>query len=151
MDSLLSQTAVYALRAMSWLTLLSSEEPVRACDLAERCGVPGHYLSKILHRLVLAGILESSKGKGGGFALVLPADAISFRDVLTAVDAFPTEKRCAFGWGACNAARPCPLHDKWTAMSEEFRDWADTTTFAGLGELTHIGRRRRGASRRSKK
>ncbi len=146
MDSLLSQTAVYALRAMAWLALHSSEEPVRACDLAERCGVPGHYLAKILRRLVLAGILESSKGKGGGFVLVLPADAISFKDVLTAVDAFPTEKRCAFGWGTCNAACPCPLHDKWTAMSEEFRDWAATTTFAELNELTHSGRRRREAS-----
>ncbi len=137
MDSLLSQTAEYALRAMAWLALLSSEEPVRAGDLAERSGVPGHYLAKILRRLVLAGILESSKGKGGGFALALPADAISFKDVLTAVDAFPTEKRCAFGWGACNAARSCPLHDKWTAMSEEFRDWAATTTFAELGQLSH--------------
>ncbi len=150
MDSLLSQTAEYALRAMAGLVLLSSEEPVRASDLAKRCGVPGHYLAKILRRLVLAGILESSKGKGGGFALVLPADAISFKDVLTAIDAFPTKKRCAFGWGACNATRPCPLHDKWTAMSEEFRDWAATTTFAELGELTHSGRRRRKASRRSK-
>ncbi len=150
MDSILSQTAVYALRAMAWLVLLSSEEPVRASDLAERSGVPGHYLAKILRRLVLAGILESSKGKGGGFALVLPADAISFKDVLTAVDAFPTIRRCAFGWGACNAASRCPLHDKWTAMSEEFRDWAATTTFAGLGELSHSGLRRQEASRRSK-
>ncbi len=145
MDSILSQTAVYALRAMAWLVLLSSEEPVRASDLAKRCDVPGHYLAKILRRLVLAEILESSKGKGGGFALALPADAISFKDVLTAVDAFPTKRRCAFGWGACNAARACPLHDKWTVMSEEFRDWAATTTFAELGELSH-GRVDLGAS-----
>ena len=137
MDGILSQTAEYAVRAMAWLALLSSEEPVRASDLAERSGVPSHYLAKILRRLVLAGILESSKGKGGGFALVLPADAISFKDVLTAVDAFPTKRRCAFGWGACNAARYCPIHDKWTAMSEKFRDWAATTTFAELGEPSH--------------
>jgi Rrf2 family protein len=150
MDSLLSQTAEYALRAMAGLVLLSPEEPMRAGDLAKRCGIPSHYLAKILRRLVLAEILESSKGKGGGFALVLPADAISFKDVLTAVDAYPTEKRCAFGWGVCNAARPCPLHDKWTAMSEKFRDWAATTTFAELGELAHSSRRRRGALRRSK-
>ncbi len=77
------------------------------------------------------------RGKGGGFVLVLPADAISFKDVLTAVDAFPTKRRCAFGRGDCNAARPCPLHDKWTAMSDEFRDWATRTTFAELGDLSH--------------
>lgn len=145
MESFLSQTAEYALRATAWLVLLSAEEPVRARDLAERSGVPGDYLAKILRRLVLAGILESRRGKAGGFTLLRPADAISFKDVLAAVDAFPTESRCAFGWGACSSARPCPLHDAWTSMSEEFEEWAATTTFADLGELTRSARRRAAA------
>ncbi len=136
MESFLSQTAEYALQATAWLALLSSEEPVPARYLVERSGVPGHYLSKILRRLVLAGILESQKGKAGGFTLARPPHAISFKDVLLAVDAFPVAGRCAFGWGECNAAIPCPLHVPWTAISEEFRDWAAGTTFAELGPLS---------------
>ena len=107
-------------------------------------------LAKILRRLVLAGILESRKGKAGGFTLARSADAISFEDVLAAVDALPIANHCAFGWGACNATRPCPLHDMWTAMTEEFRDWAATTTFADLGELHSTTRRGSRASRRRK-
>lgn len=142
MDSFLSQTGEYALRATAWLALLSSEEPVRARDLAEHSGVPGHYLSKILRRLVLAGILKSQKGKAGGFVLAHLPSAISFKDVLVAVDAFPVTGRCAFGWGACNADSPCPLHGPSTAINEEFRNWAANTTFAELGSLSRSGQRR---------
>jgi Rrf2 family protein len=139
---LLSQTGEYALRATAWLVLLSPESPVRARDLAERSGVPEHYLAKILRRLVLAGVLESRKGKTGGFTLARPADSISFRDVLAAVDEFPTANRCAFGWGACSPSEPCPLHEPWTAMTEWFRNWAAATTFSDLGELLDSGLRR---------
>jgi Rrf2 family protein len=124
--------------------LLSSEEPVRARDLAEHSGVPSHYLSKILRRLVLAGILKSQKGKTGGFKLARSPDAITFKDVLLAVDAFPISERCAFGWDKCNATSPCPLHGPWKAISEEFSEWAAKTTFAELGALSHSALRRYG-------
>jgi len=68
---LLSQTAEYALRAMAWLATVSGDEPVRAVDLSSATGIPTHYLSKVLRRLVLANLLESQKGQGGGFSLSL--------------------------------------------------------------------------------
>jgi len=141
MDSFLSQTGEYALRATAWLSLLSSEEPVRARDLADHTGVPSHYLSKILRRLVLADILKSQKGKAGGFTLAHPPHAITFKDVLIAVDAFRASERCAFGWGACNAENPCPLHGPSTAINEEFHNWAANTTFAQLGDLSRNNQR----------
>lgn len=141
-ERFLSQTSEYALRATACLALLSPSAPMRARDLAEHSGIPGHYLAKILGRLVRAGVLESRKGRGGGFSLSRPPGKITFEQVLSAVDTFPLSNHCAFGWGACNAARPCPLHDSWTEMNDEFSDWAATTTFADLRELPR-GRRRR--------
>jgi len=145
-DSLLSQTAEYALRAMAWITLRSPDRPVLARDLSMQTSIPGQYLSKILRRLVLAGILESRKGRGGGFTLARPPARISFRDVLEAVDAYPAEDRCAFGWGACNSRRPCPLHGSWGSMATAFREWATRTRFEGLGGVPALrwnGRRMR--------
>ncbi|MBW2295571.1 MAG: Rrf2 family transcriptional regulator, partial [Deltaproteobacteria bacterium] len=65
----LSQTAEYALRAMAWLATAPTREPVRAKDLSVATGIPSHYLSKVMRRLVLAGLLISQKGQGGGFLL----------------------------------------------------------------------------------
>jgi Rrf2 family protein len=129
---LLSQTAEYALRAMAWLALESPKVPVRAKDLAESTGIPLPYLSKILRRLVVAELLDSQKGQGGGFALARPPREISFEAVLTAIDAYPEQGRCAFGLGDCGDLNPCPLHDSWTRLSNVVHGWASATSLADI-------------------
>jgi Rrf2 family protein len=129
---LLSQTSEYALRAMSWLAAAPPGVPVRARDLSEGSGIPPHYLSKVLRRLVLADLLVSQKGQGGGFVLSRQPEEIRFLDVLAAVDAYPAEGRCAFGWGACNQTNPCPLHETWSELNDLVRHWASTTTLADV-------------------
>ncbi len=132
---LLSQTAEYALRAMAWLAMAPESKPVRAADLARATGIPTYYVSKVLRRLVLADLLESQKGQGGGFSLSRAPREISFINILSAVDAFPTQGRCAFGWGQCNATGPCPLHNSWSQLDDRIRDWAAGTS---LGEIANL-------------
>ena len=128
MQTFLTQTAEYALRAMAWLATESPDSPVRARDLSEGSGIPSHYLSKVLRRLVMAGLLTSQKGLGGGFSLSRPPSEIFFAEILKAIDAYPPRDRCAFGWGACDALHPCPLHESWSRLGEFFGEWATTTT-----------------------
>ena len=126
----ISQTAEYAIRAMSAIATLPEGVKIRAADLGPAAGIPAPYLSKILRRLVLAGLLVSQKGQGGGFSLARPAVEIPFIDILNAVDAFPADGRCAFGWGSCDQLSPCPLHGAWSRLSNQLRDWADDTNLA---------------------
>jgi len=130
----LSQTAEYALRAMAWLATTPSEEPMRVKDLSTSTGIPSHYLSKVMRRLVLAGLLTSQKGQGGGFLLARPPEEIRFLDILTAVDAYSTDDRCAFGWGQCDAVHPCPLHGSWSRLNEQLKSWAEGTTLADIAK-----------------
>jgi len=138
---LLSQTAEYALRAMAWLATVPDGEPVRAVDLSRATGIPAHYLSKVLRRLVLAGLLESQKGQGGGFSLPRAPAEIAFIDILSAIDAYPTQGRCAFGWGECDAADPCPLHHSWSHLNEQIRDWAAGTSLEEIAKFRPSGPR----------
>ncbi len=130
----LSQTAEYALRAMAWLVTTPTGEPVRAKDLSAATGIPTHYLSKVMRRLVLAGLLLSQKGQGGGFLLSKAPEEIAFIDILIAVDAYPAEGRCAFGWGECDASHPCPLHGSWAGLNDRLRSWAEGTTLADIAK-----------------
>jgi Rrf2 family protein len=132
---LVSQTAEYALRAMAGLATLPPDQPVRATDLSAATGIPSHYLSKVLRRLVLAGLLRSQKGQGGGFALARTPDQISFMDILTAVDAYPEDGRCAFGWDVCDEVHPCPLHGSWSRLNDQIRAWATGTTLADVRDF----------------
>ncbi len=143
-----SQTAEYALRAMTLLANQGAEEGgVRAADLAEAVSVPLAYLQKILRRLVVAGLLESRKGHGGGFRLAKAPAEISFGAVLRAADFEIEEGHCAFGWNDCDPAHPCPLHPAWSRLNESLSSWAENTTLANVispEAAQHLAVRRQG-------
>lgn len=137
MDStmLLPQTAEYALRAMAWIASRPGGEAVRARDLSEIAGIPPHYVSKVMRRLVVAGLLDSQKGHGGGFVLARPPAEIRFVEVLEAMDAVPDRTVCHFGWGRCNAAEPCPLHSAWIGLCTSFHAWSTQHTLADVHDV----------------
>ena len=128
----ISQTAEYAIRAMSAIATLPEGVRIRSADLGRATGIPAPYLSKILRRLVLAELLVSQKGQGGGFSLACPAAEIPFINILNAVDVIPTDGRCAFGWGDCDQLKPCPLHGAWSRLNHQIRDWANDTNLAEI-------------------
>ncbi len=131
---LLTQTAEYALRAMATLATLAPGEAIRASDLAEKTGIPVHYLSKVMRRLVVLRLVTSRKGHGGGFALGRPPAKITFGEILKVDPYFETTTQCAFGWGNCNNNSPCPLHSTWSELKEAFHNWASKTTLAAVRE-----------------
>jgi len=137
----ISQTAEYAIRAMSALAILPEGRKIRATDLGQATGIPAPYLSKILRRLVLANLLISRKGQGGGFSLARPAAEIPFIEILDAIDAFPAEGRCAFGWGNCDQLSPCPLHGSWSRLSKHLRGWANDSNLAEVAEAAKADQR----------
>lgn len=137
----ISKTAEYAIRAMSAIATLPEGIKIRSSDLGRATGIPAPYLSKILRRLVLAELLVSQKGQGGGFSLSVPVAEISFIAILNAVDAFPTDGRCAFGWGNCDQLLPCPLHGAWSRLSHHIRDWANDTTLAEVASAAKSDQR----------
>lgn len=141
---LFSQIGQYALRVMSAIALEPGDGALRASDIAEKTGVPAAYVSKVLRRLTEAGLLESQKGHHGGFRLSRPAARIRFVDVLAAVDSLPEPKTCVFGWGACKAMDPCPLHSAWSHLSSEVSDWSKSTSLADVKAQRTSLRPRRG-------
>jgi Rrf2 family protein len=137
----ISQTAEYAIRAMATLAIVPEGKKIRATDLGRATGIPAPYLSKILRRLVLADLLVSQKGQGGGFALARPAAEIPFVAILEAVNAFPTDGRCAFGWGDCDQLTPCPLHGSWSRLNNHLRSWASDSNLAEVAEAARADQR----------
>jgi FeS assembly SUF system regulator len=59
---------------------------VNATSLAQETGVPLPTAQKLVSRLSAAGLIESTRGTGGGFRLSRPPSAISLADVIEAVE-----------------------------------------------------------------
>lgn len=68
------------------LALQQNHEPVTSQVLAQRMGVSDSYLKKTLRKLVVAGLVESSATRGGGFSLARPIDQITLADAYQALD-----------------------------------------------------------------
>lgn len=125
-----SQTTEYALRIMAQLAITKTS--IRTPDLSKATGIPIHFLSKVLRRLVNRGFLTSKKGCGGGYVLARPLKEIRFAELLKVGNSSPQPEHCLFGWKRCHSKNPCPLHPLWSGMKESFQKWAENTTLADL-------------------
>lgn len=83
---MLSQKARYALRALLHLVEHAADGPVQLAGIAERQAIPRKYLEAIMVDLRNAGLVASRRGPGGGYVLAHPPSAVSFADIMRAID-----------------------------------------------------------------
>ncbi|MDK8180326.1 RrF2 family transcriptional regulator [Paenibacillus sp. UMB4589-SE434] len=89
----------YALHTMLALNEASQVKPIGVQQLAELQGVSPTYLSKILTRLVKAGMIESVSGVNGGYRLSRKKDDITFLDIIHAIEGNASLFECDFVHG----------------------------------------------------
>jgi Rrf2 family protein len=83
---MLSQKARYALHALIVLAEHGGREPMMIADIAEEARVPRKFLEQILLGLKKRGIVQSMRGRAGGYRLGRPAKEISFADIIRETD-----------------------------------------------------------------
>lgn len=83
---MLSNKAQYAFRALTHLVDKYAEGPVLISEIAEKKRIPLKFLENILLGLRKAGILESKKGKGGGYYIKDHPSKTSIAAVIRIVD-----------------------------------------------------------------
>ena len=69
---MLSKKAQYGFKALGYLAARYGQGPVLISDIAIHKNIPIKFLENILLELKQQGILESKKGKGGGYFLAQP-------------------------------------------------------------------------------
>jgi Rrf2 family transcriptional regulator, iron-sulfur cluster assembly transcription factor len=75
-----------AVNALIDLALRESAGPVALASISERQQVSLSYLEQLFSRLRRQGMVQSTRGPGGGYTLGRPAEQISVADVVSAVD-----------------------------------------------------------------
>lgn len=83
----ISSKCEYGARAILELARRSADsQPVSAVQIASEQGIPEKYLVHILLQLKHAGLVQSVRGAHGGYLLAKPAEHISLRDIVVAID-----------------------------------------------------------------
>jgi Rrf2 family protein len=82
----LSTKSDYAIKALVRLALADGSAPVTARDIVAFTGAPPKFLEQVMHDLRQAGLVESQRGKGGGYVIARDPAALSFADVIDLID-----------------------------------------------------------------
>jgi Rrf2 family iron-sulfur cluster assembly transcriptional regulator len=127
---MLSHTVEYALRATLFVAR-NHPNGLPVADIADAVEAPRGYLAKVLSDLARQGILESSRGPGGGFRIATHPNAVMLADVVRAIDG-AEERRCLLGHGRCGDNPDCTAHTRWAPIANQMDAFFGKTTLADL-------------------
>lgn len=117
---LLSQTSKTALRAVLFLATRAEGEVTLGREIAEAEDIPLPTLSKILHALGHHGIVQATRGRNGGYALVRAPGQIKIGEIVEAVDGpRRLSRECILGLDSCSDEQSCALHATWKRFRSE--------------------------------
>ena len=104
--------------------------------MADALGVSKSHLVKVLQRLAKGGLVQSSRGPGGGYSLTRPPQEVSVREVYEMVEGPIDVDTCAMQVPTCGWAS-CALGDLFCRLGKELRDQLDKMTIADFS--TSVG------------
>ncbi len=116
----ITQESDYALRILT--VLAAKNSVVDAASLSEQTNVTQRFALKILHKLVKGNMVESYKGKSGGYRLKMPAEEITLKAVIELIDGPIAIVRCLASEEACalnSDKTSCAYHHIFDKISIE--------------------------------
>ncbi|WP_375382727.1 SUF system Fe-S cluster assembly regulator [uncultured Sphingomonas sp.] len=118
----LSSLADYAIVMMCAAARHGLDARLNATRLAEETRVPLPTAQKLVSRLAAAGLIESTRGTGGGFVLARPAGAISLADIIEAVEGRIALTTCVdTQTHDCALDHHCSVKPHWGVVNEAVR------------------------------
>ncbi len=116
---LISTKGRYALRVLVDMAEHRADGFMTLREVAQRQEISEKYLESIVKDLVREGIVEGLRGKGGGYRLARPADAINVLDVLQSADGTLVPVACLEeGSKPCSRAAECRTLPLWEGLNK---------------------------------
>jgi Rrf2 family protein len=122
----------YALRAVIHL---ADEDAARACSVAEiaaRERIPRQFLEKIVQELIHKGLVRSRRGPHGGYVLARPADQVTFKDVIEALEGPISLNVCVGEHPDCFLLGTCGMQRVWQEGQRRVLELFEKTTIASV-------------------
>ena len=103
----------------------AAEGPVTGREIAELERLPVDYVEQILLRLRRAGLVRSTRGARGGYALARDSEQISIRDVIEASETTTFDLHCVshpVGEERCSSSQTCSIRPVWLLLQAKIDD-----------------------------
>jgi Rrf2 family protein len=130
---MLAKSTEYAIRALVYIQIQSWKyRRAGVSEIAREIEAPESYSAKILQILTKHKLLESIKGRGGGFFFKDYQSNLSLYDVIHVMEGDTCFHKCGIGLKRCNHENPCPLHDKYEKVRNSFHQIVQSESIHSL-------------------
>lgn len=129
-----SRKCQYTLRALFELAKRQGDGPVSVADIADAQAIPRRFLELMFLDLRTRGVVESRRGKQGGYVLTASPASITVGDIIRAVDGSLSPVTCAGGKNEkhCRLKNRCVFADVWRKAQLAAEEVYDKTTLQDL-------------------
>lgn len=132
-----TQKCQYALRALYELALRQDEAPCKIGGIAESQSIPVRFLENILNGLKGAGLVDSARGKEGGYFLTRGAAEITVGEVIRFVQGSFDPVDCNNRLDvSCDIFNDCVFRPLWEEARLALESVYDGTTIQDLVDRT---------------
>ena len=132
----LSRRSEYGLRALVDLVRHDGAGPVALATLAQRNNLPTKFLEQIMATLKHGGIVRTTLGSHGGYAMAADPASVSIGRVIRLLDGALAPVPCVslryYGRCSCPEEATCPLRDVMIDVRDAMLEILDTETLTGL-------------------
>lgn len=132
---MLSQKTRYAIRALQHLADRFGQGPIPLADIADTQNIPSKFLTVILSEMSREGLVDTQRGRDGGYWLALPPVDISYGDIVRLTRGSVALTPCAsrFAHEQCKNCLPeseCRLHRVMLRVRDEIAKVLDGISLA---------------------
>jgi Rrf2 family protein len=132
----LSRRSEYGLRALIDLVRHEGEGPIPLTSLASRNSLPAKFLEQIMATLKRAGIVRTTLGTHGGYAIAAPPSAVSIGRIIRLLDGALAPLPCVslryYERCSCADEATCGLRDVMIDVRDAMLEILDNETLAEL-------------------
>ena len=131
----LSTKALYGTRAILDLALHHGNKLVLLKDIAKRQGISERYLEHIMVLFVSGGLVQSMRGRQGGFALARPPKEIHLSQVIEVVEGSFAPVRCVDNPKWCRRSTVCVTREIWEKLKETMLTMLNSITLEDMVKM----------------
>jgi Rrf2 family cysteine metabolism transcriptional repressor len=116
MSMQLSTKSKYGVRAMIEIARLGKSGPVKRKDISRAQKISHAYLENILITLKSSRLIRTVRGAKGGFALDMPASAITLFRIVTVLEGTLSPVECLESASICEKTGACAARIAWAKL-----------------------------------
>lgn len=121
----------YAVTAMLDLSLHGDSGPVSLADISARQEISLSYLEQLFSKLRRNGLVNSTRGPGGGYCVARDLHLVFVSEIIGAVNESVDATQCA-GKENCHSHGRCLTHDLWEGLSAQIEEFLSSVSLQDM-------------------